>query len=111
MWCQSDVLPILQNDVVLASLYVDDREELPQKEQASIDLGYGQKKKIKSIGDKWTLYQQINFNNNSQPHYVLVTPDEKVINTPVSGYMSKDEFKKFLECGIRYWKNEDRKQP
>lgn len=111
VWSQSDVLPILQNDVVLASLYVDDREELPQKEQASIDLGYGQKKKIKTIGDKWSLFQQINFNNNSQPHYVLVTPDEKVINTPVSGYMSKDEFKKFLECGIRYWKNEDRKQP
>lgn len=111
VWSQSDVLPILQNDVVLASLYVDDREELPQKEQASIDLGYGQKKKIKTIGDKWSLFQQINFNNNSQPHYVLVTPDEKVINTPVSGYMSKDEFKKFLECDIRYWKNEDRKQP
>lgn len=111
VWSQSDVLPILQNDVVLASLYVDDREELPQKEQASIDLGYGQKKKIKTIGDKWSLFQQINFNNNSQPHYVLVTPDEKVINTPVSGYMSKNEFKKFLECGIRYWKNEDRKQP
>lgn len=45
VWSQSDVLPILQNDVVLASLYVDDREELPQKEQASIDLGYGQKKR------------------------------------------------------------------
>jgi thiol:disulfide interchange protein len=79
VWSQSDVLPILQNDVVLASLYVDDREELPQKEQASIDLGYGQKKKIKTIGDKWSLFQQINFNNNSQPHYVLVTPDEKVM--------------------------------
>lgn len=50
------------------------------------------------------MFQQINFENNSQPHYVLVTPDAKVINTPVSGYMSKEDFKKFLECGIEYFK-------
>jgi thiol:disulfide interchange protein DsbD len=48
------------------------------------------------------LFQQVNFNNNSQPHYVLVTPDGKVINAPVSGYMSKETFKKFLECGTSY---------
>ncbi|MFY7813580.1 MAG: cytochrome c biogenesis protein CcdA, partial [Chryseobacterium taeanense] len=29
VWSESDILPILQNDVVLASLYVDDKEELP----------------------------------------------------------------------------------
>lgn len=39
------------------------------------------------------MFQQVNFNNNSQPHYVLVTPDQKVINAPVSGYMPKEEFK------------------
>jgi thiol:disulfide interchange protein DsbD len=50
--------------------------------------------------------QQVNFNNNSQPHYVLVTPDGKVINTPVSGYMPKEDFKKFLECGIEFYKKQ-----
>ena len=104
VWSEPDILPILQNEVVLASLYVDDKEELPESEQTSIDMGNGQKKKIKTIGDKWSLFQQINFNNNSQPHYVLVTPDGKVINTPISGYMPKEDFKKFLECGIAYFK-------
>jgi hypothetical protein len=33
-----------------------------------------------------------------------VTPDGKVINSPISGYMSKDDFKNFLECGIQYYK-------
>ena len=104
VWSQDDVLPILQNDVVLASLYVDDKEELPVDQQTKIDMGNGQFKKVKTIGDKWSLFQQINFNNNSQPHYVLVTPDGKVINPPVSGYMSKEDFKKFLTCGIDYYK-------
>jgi len=105
VWSQDDILPILQNDVIIASVYVDDKEELPENEQIKIDMGDGQKKKVKTIGDKWSLFQQINFNNNSQPHYVLVTPDQKVINTPVSGYMPKEDFKKFLKCGIDYYKN------
>ena len=104
VWSEPDILPILQNDVVLASLYVDDKEELPEDQQTKIDMGGGQMKKIKTIGDKWSMFQQINFNNNSQPHYVLITPDAKVINTPVSGYMSKEDFKKFLDCGISYYK-------
>lgn len=105
VWSQDDVLPILQNDLIIASVYVDDKEELPENEQIKIDMGEGQMKKVKTIGDKWSLFQQVNFNNNSQPHYVLVTPDQKVINSPVSGYMPKEDFKKFLKCGIDYFKN------
>ena len=105
VWSQDDVLPILQNDVIIASVYVDDKEELPENAQIKIDMGEGQMKKVKTIGDKWSLFQQVNFNNNSQPHYVLVTPDQKVINSPVSGYMPKEDFKKFLKCGIDYFKN------
>ena len=104
VWSEPDILPILQNDVVLASLYVDDKEELPENEQTKIDMGNGQMKKIKTIGDKWSMFQQVNFNNNSQPHYVLVSPDGEVINTPVSGYMPKEDFKNFLNCGIEFFK-------
>ncbi|MGG1920495.1 cytochrome c biogenesis protein CcdA [Chryseobacterium sp. NRRL B-14798] len=103
VWSEPDILPILQNDVVLASLYVDDKEELPEDQKTKIDLGDGQINKVKTIGDRWSLFQQVNFNNNSQPHYVLITPDGKVINTPVSGYMPKEDFKKFLECGVNYY--------
>lgn len=105
VWTEPDILELLQNEVILASVYIDDKEFLPENEQTSIDMGGGQKKKIKTIGDKWSMFQQVNFNNNSQPHYVLVTPDGKVINKPISGYMPKDDFKKFLDCGINYYKN------
>jgi thiol:disulfide interchange protein DsbD len=106
VWSEPDILPTLQNEVILASLYVDDKEELPETEQTKVDLGNGQMKRIKTIGDKWSMFQQVNFNNNSQPHYVLVTPEGKVINTPVSGYMPKEDFKKFLECGIEFYKKQ-----
>lgn len=106
VWSEPDILPILQNDVILVSLYVDDKEQLPESEQVKIDMGNGQMKKIKTIGDRWSMFQQINFNNNSQPHYVLITPDSRVINTPVSGYMPKEDFKKFLECGVAFYKSE-----
>lgn len=105
VWSEPDILPILQNDIILASLYVDDKEELPEDQQTKIDLGEGQVKKVKTIGDRWSLFQTVNFNNNSQPHYVLITPDGKVINTPVSGYMEKEKFKEFLECGVNFYKN------
>ncbi|SKB46628.1 thiol:disulfide interchange protein DsbD [Parapedobacter luteus] len=109
VWSEPDILPLLQNEVILASLYVDDREELAPDQQQSIDIGKGRKKKIRTIGDKWSLFQQVNFNNNSQPHYVLVTPYGEVINSPVSGYMSKKEFKMFLIEGTAYFKENEGK--
>ncbi len=45
VWSEADILPILQNDVVLASLYVDDKEELPEDQKTKIDLGDGQIKR------------------------------------------------------------------
>ena len=104
VWNEPDILPTLQNEFILASLYVDDKEELPADQQTTIDMGGGKMKKIKTIGDKWSMFQQVNFNNNSQPHYVLVTPEGKIINNPVSGYMPKEDFKNFLECGLDYFK-------
>jgi thiol:disulfide interchange protein len=100
VWGEPDVLPLLQNKVVLLSLYVDDKELLPENQQFSIDMGGGQFKKIKTIGDKWSMFQQINFKNNSQPHYVLLNTKGQLINTPISGYNSKELFKAFLECGL-----------
>ena len=105
VWSQPDVLPLMNDEVIIASVYVDDKEVLPENEQTKIDMGGGQMKKIKTVGDRWSMFQQVNFNNNSQPHYVMITPDQKVINTPVSGYMAKDDFKKFLQCAIEYYKN------
>jgi thiol:disulfide interchange protein DsbD len=105
VWSQPDILPILQNDVVLVSLYVDDKEELPENEKTMVDLGGGQKQKVETIGDRWSQFQEVNFQEYTQPHYALITPDGKLINTPVGGYMDKEKFKSFLQCGVNYYRS------
>ena len=100
VWSETDIWNILHDKLIIASLYVDDSEELPKNEQITISLKEGRKRKIKTIGNKWSTFQRENFNSNSQPFYVLVTPDSQIINFPVAGYMDKKEFKKFLLCGI-----------
>ncbi|MCO6565257.1 MAG: thioredoxin family protein [Apibacter sp.] len=100
VWSEPDIWNILHDQLIIASLYVDDSEELPVNEQLILHLKDGRKRKIKTIGNKWSTFQRENFNSNSQPFYVLVTPDNKILNFPVAGYMDKEEFKRFLLCGF-----------
>ncbi|MGM5631995.1 cytochrome c biogenesis protein CcdA [Apibacter raozihei] len=104
VWSEPDVWQLLNDKVVIASLYVDDSEYLPENEQQTIQLKEGRKRKIRTIGNKWSTFQRENFSSNSQPFYVLVTPDSKILNEPVAGYMDKEDFKQFLNCGINTYK-------
>lgn len=99
VWSEPDIWNILHDKFIISSLYVDDSEELPNNEQQTLHLKDGRKRKIKTIGNKWSTFQRENFNSNSQPFYVLVTPDNRILNFPVAGYMDKEEFKNFLLCG------------
>lgn len=108
VWVEDDVYKLLNNEVILTSLYVDDKEELPENQKEIVQLKDGRKRKIETIGNKWATFQKENFLENSQPQYVLLTPDEKVINFPISGYNDKETFLQFLECGINYYKESNK---
>jgi thiol:disulfide interchange protein DsbD len=105
VWSESSIWEILNNKVIIASLYVDDSEELPADKQKVLELPDGRKRKIRTIGNKWSTFQRENFNSNSQPFYVLITPDGRILNKPIAGYKDKDDFKNFLLCGISTYKN------
>ena len=100
VWVDKEVYSILKNKVVVASLYVDDSEPLPIEEQKEIVLQNGKKRKLKTVSNKWSVFQAENFNSNSQPFYALLSPEGKLINYPIAGYKSKEEFLEFLRCGI-----------
>src|SRR5690606_94153 len=85
VWVKPEIFDRLNDDFVLISLYVDDRKELPETEQFEYVTSDGRKKKIKTIGNKWATLQTETFKNNSQPYYAIISPDEKLLNTPV-GY-------------------------
>lgn len=69
VWSDPRVMSILRNDVVLISLYVDEREKLPEDEQYKSDITG---KQIKTIGNKWSDFQIRHFQSNSQPQYILL---------------------------------------
>ena len=96
VWSDPAVLDILQNKVVLVSLYVDDRTELPLEEQVTSVIDG----KLKNtLGRKYRDYQLSRFGVASQPYYVLVDHNEQVLVKPI-GESSLTEFLAFLNGGI-----------
>lgn len=83
VWSDSEIFPIIKNNYVLISLYTDDREELPDAEKFNFKFDSGRVKEINNIAQKWGTFQDVNFKSISQPFYVLLSPDLKVLNTSI----------------------------
>ncbi len=95
VWSKPDVLQSLKEDFIIASLYVDDKKELPQERHyvSSFD------NKLKTtIGAKNLDYQMSRYNSNAQPYYIIVDGEGEKVTDPVA-YTSHEEFKAFLEKG------------
>ncbi|WOD44572.1 protein-disulfide reductase DsbD family protein [Hwangdonia lutea] len=102
VWVNDQVLNVLKNEVVLISLYVDDKRKLPEDEVIESELRPG--KKLKYIGQKWSEFQTIKFKTNTQPFYVLMGHDEQNLNDPV-GYMpDADEYYNWMKAGLNNFK-------
>ncbi len=103
VWPDSTIRPLIGEEFVLASLYVDDKVELPEEKQgvyAYMQQGDSVKKAITTIGSKWQTFQTQMFRNNSQPYYVLLSPDGYLLNKPVGYTPDVKEYRSFLECGL-----------
>lgn len=97
VWTLKPIEQLIKEKFILVSLYVDDRKKLP----AGKRFNY-QDKEIKTLGDKWATFQAVNFGGASQPMYVVLSPDEELMNLPV-GYSQPDAYKTWLECGLKAW--------
>ncbi|AXG74513.1 thiol:disulfide interchange protein [Flavobacterium arcticum] len=97
VWSDERILSILKNDVVLISLYVDYKKELPESEQyVSETTG----KKIVTVGNKWSDFQISRYKANAQPYYVLINLDEENLNDPVGYTPDIEEYENWLKSGI-----------
>ena len=105
VWSEPDIYPILKNDFVLISLYVDDRKDLPSDQQFNFQYDSGRIKEIRNIAQKWGTFQDINFNAVSQPFYVLLSPDLEVLNTSIQN-TDADTYRNWLQEGLRNFKKE-----
>jgi len=97
VWSDPTILSILTNDIVLVSLYVDDKRSLPENEQyISETTG----KKIRSIGNKWSDFQIKKYKANAQPYYVLLDHLGENLNTHSAYDPDVDSYLKWLQEGI-----------
>ncbi len=100
VWSAPGVEQTIEEEYILVSLYVDDREKLPKEEQHRYTTKAGNPKDIVTIGDRWATLEAETFHKVSQPWYALVSPNGELLNAPV-GTSSVEEFKTFLACGLQ----------
>ncbi len=103
VWSEPDVYPLLKEEYVLISLYIDDRKELPTEEQFDYKYESGRVKTILTVGEKWGTFQTINFNSASQPYYVLLSPELEILNSAIQSADS-DVYRDWLKKGLENYK-------
>ena len=91
VWTDARVSDKLTKDYVLISLFVDDKTPLAQPMEIELN---GQKRTLRTIGDKWSYLQSSKFGANAQPFYVAVDNQ----GNPLTGsYSYKEDIPAYLE--------------
>ncbi|MDG1429246.1 MAG: cytochrome c biogenesis protein CcdA [Crocinitomicaceae bacterium] len=111
VWGEPGVIEKLRDDVVVVSLYVDERTKLP-KDQQRIEKVNGEDFPIKTIGDKWMFKEISEYEIATQPYYRLLGPNGEDLDNGSADYenhSSPADFQKWLEEGIKLYKEADHK--
>lgn len=103
VWSDATILSILKKDLVIISLHVDDKRELPMNEKFTSKTTNSQ---IETIGDKWTDLMISKYKTNTQPLYVLTDLNGNSLNTetPTISYVSVIEYESWLKTGLSKFK-------
>ena len=99
VWSQPKIYQILNEEVVLISLYVDDRSPLPKEQVFNFQYPDGRVRTINTVGEQWATFQSLNFNTASQPYYVLMQADGTLLNTPIQ-YTDAKTYLNWLTTGL-----------
>ena len=98
VWLNEAVHPILKDEVILVSLYVDDRAKLPKSEWKYSKAIQGM---IKTVGNKWSDYQVTHYGQLSQPLYVMIDADGNDLTDPIGYEPNVEVYKRFLKGGLK----------
>jgi len=99
VWSDARVLSILRNEVVLISLYVDERKPLDADKQYYSEV-LGQK--VRNVGNYWAEFQAIHYNTNSQPYYVFVGHDSmEPLVKPEAYNPNVEEYIEWMLSGVK----------
>ena len=98
IWLDPSIKPLLQDSLIIVSLYVDDRTPLPLNEQK---FSKALQAKMTTIGMKWSDYEITHYNQITQPLYVLIDADGNDISAPMGYEPNVEKYKAFLKTGLR----------
>ena len=97
VWSDPQVLQLLRDEFVIAVLYTDDKEKLPESEWVTTKNG----KVLKDRGRVNAYYVRERFDVSAQPNYVILDPQGNQI-TPIRGYnLDINGFVEFLKSGLK----------
>lgn len=101
VWTDPQIADKLNNDFILISLYVDDKQPLDKPIEV---VENGRKRTLRTVGDKWSYLQRSKFGANAQPFYVILDNN----GMPLAGSYSYDEnishYTDFLNKGLSNYK-------
>ena len=102
VWTDPDVQKLINDKYVLISLFVDDKTPLAQPIEVEEN---GQKRTLRTVGDKWSYLERVKIGANTQPFYLLLDP---ATGKPLNGLRSYDEdipaYVEFLKTGLANYK-------
>ncbi len=96
VWSNKQIKELLTNDYILVSLYVDLRTELEEPYVSELTG-----KKIRTIGQKWSEFQFVNFQQQGQPYYVLIDENGEKLNEPKAYDPDIKSYKAWLDEGLK----------
>ena len=99
VWADPSISPLMADKFIVASLYVDDRGELPADE---IGTPMTNGKKMETIGDKWMDLQISRYKEVTQPMYVVLDHNENNISGKANyqTHGNPEAFKAWLETAL-----------
>lgn len=106
VWSDPELIKRLNNDVVLVSLYVDDKRALDPKDYMKVQW-YGEEREITDIGDKFKYMEETLYGQSTQPLYVLLDHNEKKLIEVRSYNPSIPEYIQWMDRGIEAFKKKN----
>ena len=103
VWTNPKVSDIINNDYVLITLYVDNKTPLPSPVKI---VENGTERTLRTVGDKWSYLQRVQFGANAQPFYVLIDNEGKPLNKSYSYDEDIPKYIEFLQTGLENYKKE-----
>ncbi len=103
VWSAPEVHSLLKDEFVIAVLYTDDKEKLPEAEWVTTSAG----KVLKDRGRVNSDYVRRTFGVNAQPNYTILDLDGKQL-VPVRGYnLDIDGYVAYLKEGLNKFRQQN----